>query len=500
MRNSRTVAITGFTSIQLKRFRYTAALVCVLLSACGGGSSTGSGIQSGQDDGDTNQNPNQNPTTGLEGIRLPNVGEINTRSPDIAVDSQGRQHLVMADINGAFIYARCDSNCASQAAWTSVEIQSFDLGSTDSIVPKLKLDSADRPQVMVLRTNSVLSSVPSWYFNCSAANCLDSAAWSGGSVVSPLAMIDHDLSSVSGFTLNNNDKPRVSWLGSPGVLSFEDDALFYASCDDNCTQESSWTTNTVATFNFSSSTMANLVIDSLDRPHVVFIDEEIGFADTVDVTYIACVALCNTVNAQWHAPVVLATLNQDVLELESVKLLVDSQDNLSVIAYDGGAANPLSLFQCAGTCDTVSSWQQSIPISTSSFTEDIVRFGSGLDAKLLDNALAIQFIAKKREDTLPALMYRATCTGFCAIQASWSVSKIADTSAIDLGPAEGCAFVGTQISPPTSIANNMASYVTVPSWYCGSFDFIEIDDAGNRELVSNPDVRFFEIATVVQVN
>jgi len=465
MRNSRTVAITGFTSIQLKRFRYTAALVCVLLSACGGGSSTGSGIQSGQDDGDTNQNPNQNPTTGLEGIRLPNVGEINTRSPDIAVDSQGRQHLVMADINGAFIYARCDSNCASQAAWTSVEIQSFDLGSTDSIVPKLKLDSADRPQVM-----------------------------------SPLAMIDHDLSSVSGFTLNNNDKPRVSWLGSPGVLSFEDDALFYASCDDNCTQESSWTTNTVATFNFSSSTMANLVIDSLDRPHVVFIDEEIGFADTVDVTYIACVALCNTVNAQWHAPVVLATLNQDVLELESVKLLVDSQDNLSVIAYDGGAANPLSLFQCAGTCDTVSSWQQSIPISTSSFTEDIVRFGSGLDAKLLDNALAIQFIAKKREDTLPALMYRATCTGFCAIQASWSVSKIADTSAIDLGPAEGCAFVGTQISPPTSIANNMASYVTVPSWYCGSFDFIEIDDAGNRELVSNPDVRFFEIATVVQVN
>lgn len=478
---------------------YTTLLVLTalltLLTACGGGSSSGNELSTVGDSMMPTQGANNQSTA----VSLPGLDEPNVRVPDLVIDSRGRQHAVMADIDGVVFYARCDQNCSASASWNSVAISTFDLSGSQDVVPKIQLTSNDEPRVLALRTNSVLSSNASWYYACSSTNCLSSEVWEGQAAFSAISMTEYDLTSASAFTLTQSGQPRVAWVGTPAVLSTQDDALFYASCDVDCASSGNWNRATVASFNFSEARMADLTIDNTGLPHVVFIDTAIGVADTADVIYISCESLCDTASAQWHAPVALATLDKDLLYLESARLLLDAANKPLVVAYDGGALNPLSLHQCVGDCSTVAGWQNSTPVSFDSFNEDIVRFGYGLDADYIDGMLVTQFIAKRREDPFEALLYRASCSSACSQQSSWTLSIVADTSDIDLGPAEGCAFVGTEIGQPTSLTSRASSYEAVPIWYCGSFDFIEIDASGNRELVSNPDIRFFEIATVVQV-
>lgn len=490
--------ILNFVRLALSTI-YANSLTCLLLfttitlAACGGGGSGGS----------SNTDDDPDPQGEVQGIAIPGLaGEINIRFPDLAIDSKGVQHAVAVDIDGVAFYARCDASCELEESWGSVVIADLDFAplSTDEVVPKIQLTSDDQPRVVLFRRNNVLSSLPSGYYECNVDGCLSSSQWQGQDIFAAISMTAYDFYRSRAFTLTTDNKPRISWLGTSEPLSFEDDALFYISCETNCATTGSWTREIAEVFNLSSATAADIVTDGTGTQHLAFLEQIIG-SDIVDVTYMACSALCDTAAPLWESPVVLATIEQELLELVSLRLFL-APGGLPVIAiYDPlpTAQTSLTLLSCINDCSNEADWEQTTPLSLESFGEDIVRFGNGLDAATIDGKLTLQFTAKRRTEPLDSLLYQAICSNNCASQANWSLTKIVDVGGVDLGPADGCQFIGVEIGAPTAITVQASSYETVPYWYCGDFEFIEIDDAGNRELITSPDIRFFEVATVTQL-
>lgn len=473
--------------------KYLLLSIVLSLAACGGGDTSS---EETDDMSDISQ-------TSPSGITIPGLDEPNIRYPDLVIDSNGLQHAVAADIDGNVFYARCDSSCEQVASWSSTNIVKFNFSllSTDAIVPKIQISSNNQPRVMVFATNTVLSSNPSYYYECNLANCLSTSAWQGQEAFSAIAVRDYDYYRASPFSLTSDDKPRVSWLSTPAVLSVDDDALFYASCDDDCATNGVWRTEVIQTFDLSSATIADMVIDNAGVQHIAFLEKIIG-SDTVDITYISCSNSCDSSAPLWTTPVVLKSIDEDILELLSIRLFLTPADKPAVAVYDPlpDANVSLTLFSCTSDCSSMAGWESIAPINLTSFgSEDIASFGLGLDADFIDGNLTLQFIAKRRTDPLSSLLYHASCSSDCDLATSWSLKKVADTSKVQLEDEGICQFVGVEVGAPTTITVQAVSYEMVPYWYCGSFDFIEIDDSGNRELVSNPDIRFLEIATVEQI-
>ena len=471
-----------------------------ILTACGGGG--------GSDSSDNNTPPKIDPPSQIQaGIIIPGLDEPNIKSPDLVVDDNGVQHAVASDIVGNVFYARCDESCDLAESWESVVMTNFEVEGffSSSIVPKLQVTSNNQPRVMVFRANSVLSTIPSLYFECNAVDCLNASAWSGQETFAMIGVVEYDIERSRSFTLSNDDKPRVSWLSVPELGNFlddnQDDALFYASCENDCATTGEWTTTVAQEFNLSSATVADIVIDNTGTGHIAFLEQIVG-SNTIDITYLSCVALCDSSAPAWGSPVVLSTREQDLSELLSLRLFLTPSGEPALALYDPESTgdDPLTLFTCVGDCNTQAGWQSTVPVNLASFVgEDIVSFGNGLDATSIDGDLTLQFTAKRRNDLFPSLLYQASCNSECNRLPNWSITKMADASTIPYSDVGICQFVGTEIGGPTTIASAAFSYVIAPIWFCGDYDYIEIDESGNRELISAADIRFFEIAIVTQL-
>jgi len=284
-----------------------------------------------------------------------------------------------------------------------------------------------------------------------------------------IGVVEYDIERSRSFTLSNDDKPRVSWLSVPELGNFlddnQDDALFYASCENDCATTGEWTTTVAQEFNLSSATVADMVIDNTGTGHIAFLEQIVG-------------------------------------SNMSLRLFLTPSGEPALALYDPESTgdDPLTLFTCVGDCNTQAGWQSTVPVNLASFVgEDIVSFGNGLDATSIDGDLTLQFTAKRRNDLFPSLLYQASCNSECNRLPNWSITKMADASTIPYSDVGICQFVGTEIGGPTTIASAAFSYVIAPIWFCGDYDYIEIDESGNRELISAADIRFFEIAIVTQL-
>ena len=95
--------------------------------------------------------------------------------PSLAVDAGGRVHLVFNDPTRAFIYARCDGDCADPSSWATVRLD--EAGSYGSA---LTVDDSGR----ITALNPVQLSGDLHFLTC-IADCLETASWQIASVDHP---------------------------------------------------------------------------------------------------------------------------------------------------------------------------------------------------------------------------------------------------------------------------------------------------------------------------
>ncbi|HEY0469860.1 MAG TPA: hypothetical protein VGC79_36995 [Polyangiaceae bacterium] len=166
---------------------------------------------------------------------LPTGVPDNTAAPSIEIDAQGGIHaLYPAYAGGDAYYAYCPANCRGQS---DVKVVTFDTEGTVANA-MLALDKAGHPRVL-------LSAFQKLYYGSCDAGCTSLSGWTIDEI------FDHDGDrEVSGeaLALDPDGHPRFlihtyrAFLG----IGQKPPKTWYASCDAQCSQASSWTYSEIA--------------------------------------------------------------------------------------------------------------------------------------------------------------------------------------------------------------------------------------------------------------
>lgn len=329
--------------------------------------------------GGSNNNGDPNDGTPKDGVSsapaakffMPTGEEVdNTSAPTLEVDKNGGIHSVYPAyaVGGAY-YAYCPSDCAGDKA---VKVVRFDTEGTVGNA-MIALDADGKPQVL-------FSTYLRVYYGSCTGDCTTPEGWT----VKPI--LEHGSEKeVTGeaFALDPQGRPRfvmhtyVSYLGI-GQKPYQTELV---SCDDDCTEASSWKANVISpTDNFES---AQLRYDSEGHAHIgaaVRFKDDDG-AEQLLGAYQYCASDCD--KAESWMGLGFGTAFTDHLEAVEIKpqislaLTKAGQPRVLFLMKEEGKRRMI-YFECNESCTSADTWS-AVSIS------DSEELSSGFDLALDQN-------------------------------------------------------------------------------------------------------------------
>jgi len=280
-------------------------------------------------------------------LELP-LFEVDTSlvEPTLGVDASGRPRLMFyaspSWLEDNYYYAECNANCAENSAnWTSVAVASVNSYSYPYNIRYAALDNQNRPHLVYPQTE-----YPDYgfhYLTCDAG-CTTASNWYTTTVVTPGLNPD-----AMQLVFDPNGRPRV--LG----YDFENDGLFYAECNSNCSNAANWgSVGQFAPIYYFNDTNFVLRVDAQGRPRIAYYD---GNDDNNVLNYAWSNASPLTVGG-WSS----YALNYPSSDYWTLDLALDSQGMPSV-AYATdvveGSPDGIAYLTCTANCETTSpAWQR----------------------------------------------------------------------------------------------------------------------------------------------
>ena len=158
----------------------------------------------------------------------------------------------------------------------------------------------------------------------------------------------------------------------------------------------------------------------------------------------------------------------------------------------------VKVITCVEQCSQASNWVSKSILRNIDLPTGTENSGRSIDINFDRGSLDIALTIKQNNVSVPTVLARISCTTNC-FEGAWSYEQIATTEPIVFDSVGICIFVATGISGPISLTADTAGITMVPHWACSGSP-VEVTDAdGNVYIDYNSDVRFFEIASVVQI-
>jgi hypothetical protein len=287
-----------------------------------------------------------NPANWLE-LPLFEVGTFDSLDePTLGVDASGHPRLMWYAAYGwgedAYYYAECNANCTtSSASWTSTGVAQVDSYGYPHHVRYAALDTQDRPHLVYPKSD--YPDYGFYYLSCDTG-CTAASNWYTTTVLTPGLEPD-----AMQLVFDPNNRPRV--LG----YDFENDGLFYAECNSNCSNAANWGSvgQIAPIYDFSDNNYV-LRVDAQGRPRMAYYD---GNSDNNVLNYAWSNASPLTAGG-WSS----YTLNYPSRDNWTLDLALDSQGRPSVAystAIIENAPDGLAYLTCTANCETTSaSWQR----------------------------------------------------------------------------------------------------------------------------------------------
>jgi len=342
------------------------------------------------------------PTDQCQGATFPDPTEVG-HNPVVLEDPQGTLHLLETadEVNTYPVrYGECAGDCRDAANWSFITLGNHGLYGGFA---HLALDPSGHPRVLYLQEGSGTHFI---YATCDAG-CTNAANWT-----STTAATGDDLTSIGA---SYTPYFAIDHQGRPAFFYQTYDATYYASCQSNCTQSSSWSS---LALNLSNSGLGDfdLTFTSSGAPRVLFRQwNQISGCNTGDALgFLACDADCSSAAANWHTTLFYCTSAAGRLQL-------NASDQPRIVFYDheSDALPYLTYGWCDGNCTTASSWSsRSLGLGA----------GSGTSADLALDAQSRPIVAYEVAND-PYALGIASCSAGCETSSgSWS-SRDVETSA-----------------------------------------------------------------------
>jgi len=280
------------------------------------------------------------------------TGEVdNTAAPSIEIDAQGGIHaLYPAYAGGDAYYAYCSANCRGQS---DVKVVAF---KTDGTVANamLALDKDGHPRVL-------LSAFQKLYYGSCDAGCTGVSGWAIDEI------LDHEGDrEVSGeaLALDPDGHPRFLMHTYRAFLGIgqKPPKTFYAACDVNCGQATSWTYSEIAQEIWEGT---SLRFDRSGGAHIATVIEmnEGEQAGQKLSAYLECKGACTDKDdwngigfiKPWESQIEAVSVHPTV----SLALTKAGTPRVAVLGLDNSAKKEIVYFQCDQDC-TNDHWQGAV--------------------------------------------------------------------------------------------------------------------------------------------
>jgi len=286
-----------------------------------------------------------NPANWLE-LPLFTVGEFDSLDePTLGVDASGRPRLMWYAAyswgDDSYYYAECNANCtASSANWTSTLVVQVNSYGFPHHTRYAALDNQDRPHLVYPQTN-----YPDYglnYLTCEVG-CTTASNWYTTTVVTPGLEPD-----TMQLVFDPNGRPRVLGYES------ENDGLFYAECNSNCSTAANWGSVRLFTpiYGWGDNGFA-LQVDAQGRPRLAYYASD----SANNVLYYAWSNASPLTAGGWFS----YTLDYSSWDDLMLDLALDSQGRPSVAyatAIIENTPDGLAYLTCTAACETASpTWQ-----------------------------------------------------------------------------------------------------------------------------------------------
>jgi hypothetical protein len=419
------------------------------------------------------------------------TNQPNTISQHTVTDTSGRNHATYADVDGRVFYATCASVCSSQASWSSVVLGQFDTGLVGNATPKIGVDSSGRIHIAIITDTTSLFTSDVHYASCDNA-CTQLAGWSiGFAFTLNETFILQDVQFHDWFAVSPSGVPHIALFGSSELFATRQDHLHVYQCQSNCANESGWSRQQVAQLNLAFPSGAHIHFDNQGTPHIAGVYTVVG-ANTGQLLYFTCLAMCDSASAQWSIPAELGELTDDPLDPhDSAFSLLNGET--PVIATFEPQAQQLKLLTCTAGCDNAASWtnrqvRNELPLPT-----DLTLPEEHIVLNTDNGRIEIGMIGKDLDFGVAHRIIRLSCEGQCNT-AAWSYDSLADTSPITLDDFGICVFFGTGAIGPINLTRGAVSYGLYPHWGCSGTPVLVTVPGFGDFIDTNDDLRFFEIA------
>jgi hypothetical protein len=234
--------------------------------------------------------------------------EWKTSSGDIEVDAQSGMHVVHTNYVAAggtaptgAAYLHCAGGCDDGANWRTVHF--------DGLVSEIQLELTpnDQPRIVMRMDSSVAypGGTDYNYAECNV-NCGDASGWTVINVASNFGTIIFDLYGDDlpqrYFALDPAGRPRFLYFDRNYVAEPDHLGLFYAACDQDCTNVANWTQTRVTQvisddfrFDWEVAKYPALAFTPQGQPR--FVAEVVPLADSIPnesgLYYFACDSQCD---------------------------------------------------------------------------------------------------------------------------------------------------------------------------------------------------------------
>lgn len=472
--------------------------IIIALTSCSGGSSSSNALTNSQ-----NTSPPNNNTANAQSIAaLPAPGDQpNTVSANLQIDANGQQHTVYSNIDGRVIYATCLSQCNDTNRWTDVTLINTEI---DAIlgyaVPKLQIDLDGVLHVAVVVNQDggvVFASQQTHYFQCQS-DCVSVANWRGAIIHTHAdGHLEEDLENTQWFNLSNQGYPKLAFIETPPGFG-GDESLYVISCNQNCLSPQNWQTQPTAALNLASKKPATILPTDTGGVRVIF-EYQVIASTRSELQYIECAINCDSTQSAWSMPVTIQALSNEAFDYNTyaVDLIAGDVPYLAMLSNIDGFVD-VKVITCISECSQAGNWLSTSIIRNIDLPPNTTIAGRSIDINFDRGALDLALLAKQNAVSVPSILARVSCTTNC-FEGPWSYEEMATTTPIVFENIGNCIFVATAISGPISLYPNAASGALVPHWACSGAP-VEVTDAdGNVYIDYNGDVRFFEIASMIQI-
>jgi hypothetical protein len=249
-----------------------------------------------------------------------------------------------------YVYAACDSGCANQEQWQLASITfagGVDVFGKDNPQHNFGLDNLGRPRFVYSNGWGAGYPVGVYYAYCDDA-CTDSGSWSKTQIYEGPEFKSLSFDYPS-LTFTRDGQPRVV---ANVAFSGETQGVRYLACDSGCGDIAGWESVLLYPRGGGVSASWDIELDSADRPRIAFY--QAGFEDGSGdrLFYVWCNADCLS-EASWQRAALTGVGDGKNADLE-----LDGQ-NRPRIAFNSGTTTGVGYLWCNTGCESVgATWKR----------------------------------------------------------------------------------------------------------------------------------------------